>query len=280
MFTLLMPHPAALIKVASKKTLVIADPHLGWELALQEKGIHVPSQTPKLLDKLVALLLEHRPDRLLIVGDVKYTVMKSDPGEWRDIPDFFSEIGKHVAEIGIIRGNHDANLEQMLPEKVQMHPATGIAVNDVGLFHGHNWPSPALLGCKTLVMGHLHPVVGFRDPAGFKLTSQVWMRTECNAEALAKILLQKHRIKVEGTIEETLQKQYKVKLRSEELFIVPSFNDFLGGRPVNETRPRKEPATEPLIGPVLRSEAVNFDSSEMYLLDGTYLGTLNQLRGL
>jgi putative SbcD/Mre11-related phosphoesterase len=280
MFTLLMPHPAALIKVASKKTLVIADPHLGWELALQEKGIHVPSQTPKLLDKLVALLLEHRPDGLLIVGDVKYTVMKSDPGEWRDIPDFFSEIGKHVAEIGIIRGNHDANLEQMLPEKVQMHPATGIAVNDVGLFHGHNWPSPALLGCKTLVMGHLHPVVGFRDPAGFKLTSQVWMRTECNAEALAKILLQKHRIKVEGTIEETLQKQYKVKLRSEELFIVPSFNDFLGGRPVNETRPRKEPATEPLIGPVLRSEAVNFDSSEMYLLDGTYLGTLNQLRGL
>ena len=53
MFTLLMPQPAALITTETKKTLVIADPHLGWELALQEKGIHVPSQTPKLLKKLV-----------------------------------------------------------------------------------------------------------------------------------------------------------------------------------------------------------------------------------
>jgi len=35
-----------------------------------------------------------------------------------------------------------------------------------------------------------------------------------------------------------------------------------------------------LIGPVLRSEAVNVDNSELYLLDGTYLGTLNQLRNL
>ena len=102
-----MPHPAALIKTAKKKTLVIADPHLGWELALQEKGIHVPSQTPKILKKLVALLSKYKPDVLLILGDVKYTVVASEPGEWRDIPDFFSEIKKHVAEVGIVRGNHD-----------------------------------------------------------------------------------------------------------------------------------------------------------------------------
>jgi hypothetical protein len=33
-----------------------------------------------------------------------------------------------------------------------------------------------------------------------------------------------------------------------------------------------------MIGPVLRSEAVDISTSEIYLLDGTYLGTLNQLR--
>jgi putative SbcD/Mre11-related phosphoesterase len=280
MFTLLMPQPAALIETKTKKTLVIADPHLGWELSLQEKGIHVPSQTPKILKKLVDLLLEHKPDELLIVGDVKYTVMASEPGEWRDIPDFFSELKNYVAEIGIVRGNHDANLEPMLPENVEMHPATGVIVDDVGLFHGHKWPSPALLGCKTLVMGHLHPVVVFRDPAGFKLTRQAWMRVECKTDALAKILLRKHGVKIEGTIEETLEKHYKVKPRSEQMFIMPSFNDFLGGRPVNETRPRKELGAEALIGPVLRSEAVDVDTSELYLLDGTYLGTLNQLRQL
>ena len=280
MFTLLMPQPAALIQTETKKTLVIADPHLGWELALQKKGIHVPSQTPKILKKLVDLLVEHKPDALLIVGDVKYTVMTSEPGEWHDIHDFFSEIKQFVAEIGIVRGNHDANLEPMLPENVAMHPATGVVEDDAGLFHGHKWPSPALLGCKTLVMGHLHPVVVFRDPAGFKLTRQAWMRVECDSQVLAKILLQKHRIKIEGTIEETLQKHYKIEPKTTQMFIMPSFNDFLGGRPVNETRPRKELGSEVLIGPVLRSEAVDIDGSELYLLDGTYLGTLNQLRQL
>jgi uncharacterized protein len=280
MFTLLMPQPAALIQTETKKTLVIADPHLGWEIALQEKGIHVPSQTPKLLKKLVDLLVEHKPDALLIVGDVKYTVMASEPGEWHDIPDFFGEIKQYVAEISIVRGNHDANLEPMLPENVAMYPATGVVENDVGLFHGHKWPSPALLVCKTLVMGHLHPVVVFRDPAGFKLTRQAWMRVECNSQVLARILLQKYRIKIEGTIEETLQKHYGIKLKTTQMFIMPSFNDFLGGRPVNETRPHKELGGETLIGPVLRSEAVDIDGSELYLLDGTYLGTLNQLRQL
>ncbi len=275
-----MPHPAALIKTAKKKTLVIADPHLGWELALQEKGIHVPSQTPKILKKLVALLSKYKPDVLLILGDVKYTVVASEPGEWRDIPDFFSEIKKHVAEVDIVRGNHDANLEPMLPENIKLHPATGVIVDDVGLFHGHKWPSPALLGCKTLIMGHLHPVVVFRDPAGFKITRQVWMKADCNTEALAKILLQKHGVKIQGTLEETLQEHYKVKPRATQIFIMPSFNDFLGGRPINETRPRKELGSEALIGPVLRSEAVDVDNSELYLLDGTYLGTLNQLRRL
>ncbi|MFB3888798.1 MAG: metallophosphoesterase [Candidatus Bathyarchaeia archaeon] len=280
MFTLLMPHPAALVKAAGARTLVIADPHLGWEMSLQEKGIHVPSQTAKLLDRLVALLKEKKPDALLILGDVKYTVVASEPGEWHDIPDFFSEIRKHVKEIGVVRGNHDANLEPMLPEGVTMHPASGVALGDVGLFHGHKWPSPALLGCKTLVMGHLHPVVVFRDVAGFKLTRQAWMRCDCNAEALARVLLQKHGVKVEGSPAETLKRHYGVKLRTMQLFIMPSFNDFLGGRAVNESRPRKELRSEALIGPVLRSEAVDVANAELYLLDGTFLGTLNQLRNL
>jgi uncharacterized protein len=136
------------------------------------------------------------------------------------------------------------------------------------------------LGCETLVMGHLHPVVVFRDPAGFKLTRQAWMRVDCKTDALAEILLRKHGVKIEGTIEETLERHYKVKPRSKQMFIMPSFNDFLGGRPVNETYPRKELGAEALIGPVLRSEAVDVDNSELYLLDGTYLGTLNQLRHL
>jgi uncharacterized protein len=280
MFSLLLPHPAAMVKSEKTRTLLIADPHIGWELELQEKGIHVPSQTNKILTKLSSVIAEYRPDRLVVLGDVKYTVVSSERGEWHDIPEFFKNLQTQVANISVVRGNHDAKLEPLLPEYVELLPATGAVIGDVGVFHGHKWPSPALLGCKTLVMGHLHPVVVFRDPTGCRMTRQVWLRANLNSEALAKIFLQKSRTKIEGSVEETLQKYFGVKLRASELYIMPSFNDFLGGRPINETRARKEIGAESLIGPVLRSEAVDVDDSELYLLDGTYLGTLNQLRSL
>lgn len=277
MFTLLLPHAAALVENGKTRTLVIADPHIGWENALQEKGIHVPSQTPKILNKLVALLSEYKPDALLILGDVKFTVIKSEPSEWHDIPDFFIQLQQHVKSISIIRGNHDANLEPLLPESVKLLPATGTVIDDVGLFHGHKWPSPTLLDCKTLVMGHVHPVVVFRDPSGMRLTRQVWVKADCTPEVLAKVLLQKHDVKIEGTVEETLQKHYHVQARSAQVFMIPSFNDFLGGRALNETRPGKE-GQATMIGPMLRSGTLNIDNAEIYLLDGTYLGTLYQLR--
>jgi putative SbcD/Mre11-related phosphoesterase len=280
MLKLLLPRPAALIKTGIAKTLVIADPHIGWEMALRDRGIHVPSQTPKLLQKLVTVLSKYKPDALLILGDVKYTVVAAKPGEWHDIPNFFTELKNHVSDIAIVRGNHDANLEPLLPESIKLLPATGTIVGDIGLFHGHRWPSPTLLKCKTLIMGHLHPVVVFRDPAGFKITRQVWVKTKCDTEQLSKTLLEKQQIKIEGTPEETAKKHYNFKPRTAQIFIMPSFNDFLGGRPINETKPRKKGQTPTMIGPVLRSEAVDLDNSEIYLLDGTYLGSLNQLRRL
>jgi len=280
MLKLLWPNPAALIKSQKTKTLLIADPHLGWETSLQEKGIHVPSQTEKILNKLTAIINKYKPQELVILGDVKYTVISSELGEWHDVPDFFIKLQEYVDSIAIVRGNHDANLEPLLPEKIQLLPATGAVFGDIGVFHGHKWPSPALLKCKTLVMGHLHPVVVFRDPAGFKITRQTWMKANCNSEALGKILLQKHKIKIEGSVAETLKKHFNINLKTKEIIIMPSFNDFLGGRPVNETIPRREIGSEALIGPVLRSAAVDVDNSELYLLDGTYLGTLNQLRNL
>jgi uncharacterized protein len=280
MLNLLLPHPCAIVKTPKTKTLLIADPHLGWEIQLQEKGIHVPSQTSKILSKLTAIITEYKPDRLVILGDVKYTVVSHEFGEWRDIPDFFNKLSSCIASIAVVRGNHDANLEPLLPENVELLPATGAVIGDVGVFHGHKWPSPALLQCKALVMGHLHPVVVFRDPTGCKITRQAWMKAKCDVEAFAKVLLQKSGVKIEGSVVDTLKKHYRVRPKATEIYIMPSFNDFLGGRPVNETRPRKEIGSEALIGPVLRSEAVNVDEAELYLLDGTYLGTLNQLRQL
>ena len=60
---------------------------------------------------------------------------------------------------------------------------------------------------------------------------------------------------------------------------MPSFNDFLGGRAINETKPGKE-GQEQMIGPMLRSGIIDMDNAEVYLLDGTFLGALNHLRNM
>ncbi|MDI6905617.1 MAG: metallophosphoesterase [Candidatus Bathyarchaeia archaeon] len=278
MITPLTPYPAALLKARKARTLVIADLHIGWEIALSQRGIHVPTQAPKLLQKLKSLISACKPEKLLILGDVKHTVATAEIGEWQDIPDFFNELKKQIQEIHIIRGNHDGNLEPLLPENIKILPATGITLGEVGFFHGHRWPSPTLLKCKTLIMGHIHPVVAFRDPAGFRITSQVWVKASCDKTQLTKVLLQKYKVKIEKNPEETLWKHYKIKPKTSQLFIMPSFNDFLGGKPLNERKLGENAKTKRIVGPVLRSEAVDVENAETYLLDGTFLGTLNQLR--
>ena len=280
MITPLPPYPAALMRTDQARTIAIADLHIGWEMALSDEGIHVPSQTPRLLKRLKELLRVYKPMRLLILGDVKHTVATAEKIEWQDVPEFFNEIRKHVAEIIVVRGNHDGNLDPLLPENVKTVPATGVAVSDTGFFHGHQWPSPELLKCKTVVMGHVHPTVAFRDPAGFRITRQVWVKIDCDTAELTRILLRKSKIKIEESSEKTLYSKYGFKARTKQLFIMPSFNDFLGGRPLNDRRPAHKLGSEMVAGPVLRSEAVNMKSAEAYLLDGTYLGTLEQLRML
>jgi putative SbcD/Mre11-related phosphoesterase len=273
MLTPLLPYQAGLVKTKLSKIMVIADLHIGWEIALSQKGIHVPSQTPKLLTKLQNLLKTYKPTELLILGDIKHTVAKAEISEWQDVPQFFNKLKGQVNRITVIRGNHDGNLEPLLPENVDFAPATGKIVSNVGFFHGHKWPSLQLLRCRTLVMGHAHPVIALRDPAGFRITRQVWVKAKCDINLLSGAL--RLRSEREPDADQKRETTRDSSRPVAELFIMPSFNDFLGGKPLNETsRGRNSTA----IGPVLRSEAVDMNSAETFLLDGTFLGSLSQLR--
>lgn len=279
MLTPVKNYPALLIQKQKERTLVIADLHMGWEVKLTEKGIHVPSQTPKILEKTIQLIENCKPTGIIFLGDVKHAIAKVEMEEWRDIPDFFEAVAKEVSEIQVIPGNHDGNLEPLLPEIVKVLPSTGIALSDVGLFHGHTWPAPELLKCRNLVTGHVHPTVAFRDPLGFRITRQVWVKAKCDSQHLAKSILKSLNFKYAKDPVDFLQKQFKIKFKASNFFIMPSFNDFLGGRPINEKNLEKYKSSA-FIGPILRSKSVNIDDSEVYMLDGTFLGTVNQLRAM
>ena len=112
-----LPSPAALVKTGKTRTLVIADPHLGWEIALQARGIHVPSQTyPSCCRSLWCFCPSTSQLRCCFLGDVKYTIVKTEAGEWHDIPEFFTELKRYVSDIAIVRGNHERYLEPSRPK--------------------------------------------------------------------------------------------------------------------------------------------------------------------
>lgn len=272
------PHAAILLKRRDERALIVSDLHIGWEVALAHEGFHVPSQTPKLLERLNQLIRLKKPSRIIILGDVKHAIAKIEMEEWRDVPEFFDQVSKLVPKVQVIPGNHDGNLEPLLPEDIEILPSTGIILWDTGLFHGHAWPSPEMLRCKSLVIGHLHPVVVFRDPTGFRISRQVWVKSRCNAPKLAKFILNRSGIRVTGDPAKSLRDNFNVDLNVSQLFIMPSFNDFLGGQAINRQRVGRGGKFSQFIGPVLRSGSIRIDEAEVYLLDGTYLGTVGQLR--
>jgi len=274
-----------LLRKGKERILIVADLHIGWEVALAEQGIHIPSQTPKMKDKLLKLVDLYKPTSLLFLGDVKHTVARVELEEWRDIPDLFEALVQKVGEVKVILGNHDGTLEPLLPSKVQTISSTGIALFDAGFTHGNAWPAPELLQCHSLIMGHVHPTVAFRDPLGFRITAQVWVRAGINGEQMVKAFLKGtgFRLKTDEDPFKVLQKNFRVKFKASELYIMPYFNEFLGGRPINRRvtgRSDRMGKSIEYLGPLLRSGSIDIENAETYLLDGTFLGTVNQLRSL
>jgi len=278
----LPPYPAMLLRKGKERVLIIADLHIGWEVALTQEGIHVPSQTPKMKDKLLKLIDLCKPTSLLILGDVKHTIARVELEEWQDIPDLFEALSQKMSDIKVVLGNHDGNLEPLLPPSVKILPQTGIALWDAGFFHGNAWPTPELLQCRSLVIGHVHPTVTFRDPLGFRITAQVWVKAKLNKNQLARAFLKGIGIKPKTDTDpfELLRQQFNVRFKASELVIMPYFNDFLGGRPINRRSGARSAKSVEYLGPILRSRSVDIENAETYLLDGTFLGTVSQLRSL
>lgn len=270
--------PALMLRRGKERVLVIGDLHIGWEVTLARQGIHVPSQTFKMLLRLEGLIERNHPTRLIMLGDVKHSITGTELEEWHDVPEFFERVLKLVPNVQVVVGNHDGNLEPLTPSKVELLPSSGTTIwEKYGLIHGHAWPTPLILGCDTLILGHLHPAITLRDARGYKITRPVWITASCDPTILLRGTLKAAGIPVKGDLLTVLNERFHVRPAVTHCVFVPPFNDFLGGRPVNLKRLEEKHADEGL-GPLLRSGAVNMEEAEVHLLDGTYLGRVGQLK--
>ncbi|MEM4699406.1 MAG: metallophosphoesterase [Candidatus Nezhaarchaeales archaeon] len=248
MLKIVSGEPAAIIE-GREKVLVVADLHIGFERELARLGVNIPSQTGKMFAKLQKIILQTKPDHVVLLGDVKHSIPVATDQEWTDLPVFLEKLLELGVEVKIVQGNHDGGLEPLTPRQVRIHDSRGIVVEGVGLIHGHAWPSKELFKCKVLLMGHNHPVVEFRDQLGFRGSFPAWLSMKID-------------VKSQGLLPKEVAHE-TVKLR--RVIVMPAFNTLLSGKPVN-TEDRK------FFGPLLESRALNIEEAEVYLLDGTFMG--------
>jgi putative SbcD/Mre11-related phosphoesterase len=245
-----IPNEPALLLKGKEKTLIVADLHIGLEAELRESGINLPSQTQKMAEHLIGLCKETEVHDVVIIGDVKHNVPLTSRQEYFEIPKIFEELKEYVSEVHITPGNHDGNLKYYLPPWVNIHGTKGFVHKKIGFFHGHTWPAKDVMKCKHVVIAHEHPTILFIETLGERDFRQCWVKAHF--------------------FEKAIQDRYPNS--SPELIIIPTFNHLCGGIALN--------SQEKLLGPIMTNNLVDMDGSEVYLLDGTFLGKLKDLRVL
>lgn len=258
-FDPIIDEPVLMVK-GSTTALVIADIHLGIEWDLYRSGISIPSRMKYGLGRILGLVKQESPDRIVLLGDLKHNVPQTSWQEKDEIPYFLDALAEH-ASIDIFPGNHDGGIEHLVPKRsdIRIHPIRGAIIDEVGYFHGHAWPDPALLKVRHIVTAHNHPCVRFTDSLGYSMTEQCWIRTRLNMAILTEQFRDM----------ELLDRKGK---DIPELIVVPAFNELCGGVAFNGSIQKE------LLGPMFTSGAVDTDNAEVYLLDGTHLGILKNIR--
>ncbi|KXA94827.1 hypothetical protein AKJ65_03285 [candidate division MSBL1 archaeon SCGC-AAA259E19] len=238
------------------KSLVVGDLHFGVSYEIFEEKEEVFNHINELREELSRIIEENSADRLVLLGDIKHNVPAGILNLSEILSNFFLEM-KELIDVEIVLGNHDKDIEPFIPEDICLHGGEGTNLGEnIGLFHGHSWPSPDTLRNELVVMAHEHPYIEEREGKGKRTTRPVWIKTRLNKNNLPE--------RLSGALED----------RNPEFVIIPAFNELATKGTVN----RKIPEEWTKHHPFFRNHAIELDRAEIYSLTGNLLGELKNLR--
>ncbi len=138
----IIPSKPALIIKGEKKNLIVTDIHIGFESSMASNEIFVGknSSINETIQELSEIIDKEKPDSVILLGDIKSSIKSISRNEWNEVPLFFEKI-KEKCNIILIPGNHDANIQKLVPEGVTMISSTGMVEDNVLFTHGHTMPS-------------------------------------------------------------------------------------------------------------------------------------------
>ena len=155
-------HATGALWFATEATVLIADAHLGYGWALRRRGGLGPVADLKSEPRLLSLLEELRPARVVFLGDLVHAP-KPGAEEREAIESTLKRLAER-AELLLVRGNHDRaflrDFGHLGVPVVDSWQSGGLAA-----IHGDGLGRRAIPE-GHLVLGHLHPTLRIRDSAG------------------------------------------------------------------------------------------------------------------
>ena len=235
----IVPRKPALLIEGQKKYLVVTDLHIGFESSLFSNEIFIGKNTTtnETIDELSEIIKQEKPDSVVLLGDVKSSIKNISKTEWNDVPLFFEKI-KENCNIILIPGNHDANIQRLVPEDVTMISSTGMVEENILFTHGHRMPSENFAHVKKIIMGHIHPV--FFQEDSIVNGQRVWISIKTDKEYI-----------------------FPSESGEIEITIVPSFNKYFYA--TNKKKYKKS------ISPIIE-KIKQVSSARIVTLDGTIIG--------
>ena len=259
-----------IIRGDSISALIISDLHLGIEDEIsEEKGIHFPLQDVSMIERIDSLVSKYEISRLYITGDVKHTILTDIPYNWEIIPEFMQRL-VDIVQTTVIPGNHDGDLASLLPRDIELVDVHGIVIGSgdekIGLYHGHSWPAPELLETSLIIAGHSHPAVSrFRTVSKPEIGRSDRRRYAGSVPVVLNSKVSKNCVRKHLGILEIPDDDNAI------LTTLPSFNQLISGIAVNSTKSMFQ-------GPIFENECVDLLDTEVFSIDGLYLGTIEWMR--
>ena len=239
----IIPGFPALMIEDDKKSLVITDLHLGFESKLSLNNVYLGKNKTvhEITKEIEKIIKKTKPDSLILLGDVKSGIKSITKTEWETVPTFFERINNLIDTI-LVPGNHDANIEKLIPNGITLASSKGIIIDDILLTHGHTMPSENFAQVNTIVMGHIHPV--FFQKESLINGERVWVSIKCKK-----------------------QKIFHSKSGELEVIILPSFNRYFYAT--------QKKFYKKSISPII--EKMDVIQAKIVTLDGTIIGNEQQL---
>ncbi len=235
----IIPSKPALILEGCKKSLVVTDLHIGFEntLASNEIFIGKNSSINETINEISEIINNEKPDSIILLGDIKSSIKNISKNEWDEIPKFFEEI-RRECDVVLIPGNHDANIQRLVPDNISMISSTGMVEENILLTHGHTMPSENFSHVDKIIMGHVHPV--FFQENSVMNGQRVWVSMKTEKENI-----------------------FPNKSGELEITIIPSFNKYFYAT----HRKKYKKSISPIIDKVKSTS-----SAKIITLDGTIIG--------